>query len=61
MNITQYGEQELSLNFMNDEYLYTQACKARSFSEVKELADQNFTYSPEQLAELEQDFNDNAF
>ncbi len=61
MNITQYSDQELSLHFANDEFLYTQACKARSFDELKDLADECFTYTPEQLADLKQDFDDNAF
>jgi len=61
MNITQYSDQELSLYFSNDEYLYTQACKATEFSQLKDLANECFTFTPEQLEELEQDFKNGVF
>jgi len=60
-NITQYSDQELSLLFMNDEPLYRAACCAGSADELKELADEVFIYTPEQLTELEQDFSEGAF
>ena len=60
-NITQHSDQELSLLFLNDEPLYRSACRATSFGQIRELADELFIYTPEQLSELESDFEDGAF
>lgn len=58
-NLTSYGSGELSSWFQNDEGLYNQWMRAvghGDFSEVKELANELFIYTDEQLNELETDF-----
>ncbi len=57
-DITMHSDDELSMHFMNDEYLYDQARKASTFNEVRDLADDIFTYSTEQMNVLETDYNE---
>lgn len=60
-DLTQYGERELSMNFQNDESLYNvwnKAISREDFKIVKEEADEFFIYTPEQLEDLENDFNE---
>ena len=47
--------------FMNDEPLYNAARRAGDINELRRIADEVFIYTPEQIAELEQDFFDGAF
>jgi hypothetical protein len=58
--ITQYSDSELTLLFNNDQSLYNdyrRAVRRNDFSIVKDICDEMFEYSPEQLEELESDFN----
>ena len=57
-NITMYGDQELSLNFLNDEYLYRRMRACCTESRLRELADAEFTYTDDQWDELVQDWRD---
>lgn len=57
-DITMYGERELSLNYLNDYELYKEMQRCvrlgRTFDEFKErTVDELFTYTPEQLSDLE--------
>lgn len=59
-DLRQYSGAELSLQFNNVESLYNdymRAVRRNDFSLVKEICDDLFTYSSEQLEELEQDFD----
>jgi len=54
-NITQYSDQELSLNFMNDEGLYSDlrsAARRDDFKQLETLCNELFIYTPEQLEDL---------
>lgn len=58
--ITQYSDSELSLLFNNEEGLYNdymRAVRRNDFSIVKELCDELYEYTEEQLDELENSFN----
>ena len=58
--ITHYSDSELTLLFNNDQALYNDYMKAvrrNNFSMVKDICDEMFEYTPEQLNELENDFN----
>jgi len=57
-DITMHNDAELADMFDNDEYLYEQARMATSFSDLKDLADEYFTYTEEQLDELYSDYSD---
>ena len=56
-NITQYSDQELSLNVFNDEYFYIER---HNKPYLMALINEEFIYTPEQLAVLEQDLEDDA-
>ena len=59
-DIKHYSDQELSLLFFNDEYLYTELMKAvrrTDFTIVKELCDEYFIYTKDQLDDLADTFN----
>jgi hypothetical protein len=59
-DISHYSEQELSLLFLNDEGLYRELMRAvrrNDFSIIKELCDELFVYSKEQLDDLRETFN----
>ena len=60
-DLTQYGSQELSLVFNNTEYLYDHASRALCFNEVKDLADELYIYTDEQIEELERAYLDGMF
>ncbi len=60
-DLTMYGEQELTLQFLKDTGLYDLACSIESPSELKDLADEFFIYTDDQLAELERDYIDGSF
>lgn len=55
-DLTQYSDQELSLIVFNDGYLYNQRHKAWLMDIINEM----YRYTPEQLAELEQDLEDDS-
>ncbi len=57
-DIRKYGEQELSLNVMNDEYLYTMYMRCKDLSDLRKLADANFRYTAEQFEELHADLRE---
>ncbi len=60
-DITHYSDQELSLMFLNDEFLYRELMRAirrADFTIVKELCDEYFIYSEDQLEDLIDTFND---
>lgn len=57
-----YSNDELSLWFMNDEFLYNQASRITTDkARLKDLADEFFLYTDEQLEELYTDFEQGAF
>jgi len=53
-DLTNYGDSELSMHVFNDETLYNM----RHRSSLIPLLDEIFTYTPDQLAELETDLAD---
>lgn len=60
-DIRHYSDQELSLLFLNDEFLYKglmNAIKCNDFTIVKELCDEYFIYNKDQLEDLADTFND---
>jgi hypothetical protein len=60
-DIKHYSDQELSLMFLNDEFLYRELMRAirrADFTIVKELCDEYFIYSEDQLEDLIDTFND---
>jgi len=57
IDLTQYGEQELSLNVMNDEYLYRQFNRCDDADDLRRMCE-CFAYSDEQFAELQSDLED---
>lgn len=56
IDLTQYGEQELSLHVFNDEYLYN--IRHRMF--LKDILDDTFIYTDEQWIELQADLEQDA-
>jgi hypothetical protein len=59
-DIRHYSDSELTLLFNNDQSLYNdymRAIRRDDFGIVKDLCDELFDYTPEQLEELESDFN----
>jgi len=59
-DIKHYADQELSLLFYNDEFLYTELMRAvrrADFTIVKELCDEYFIYTKDQLDDLADTFN----
>ncbi len=59
-DITHYSDQELSLLFLNEEELYRtlmRAVRRNNFSIVKDLCDECFVYSDDQLEDLRETFN----
>ncbi len=59
-DLTGYSDQELSMNFENDESLYKcllRAARNGNFADLQELADELFIYTPEQLEDLKETFN----
>ncbi len=61
LNITQYSDNELTDNFLNDEYLYGQTLAVSDISELISLADDIFIYTPDQLSTLKQYFHNGGF
>jgi len=60
-DIKHYSDQELSLLFLNDEFLYRELMRAvrrNDFTIVKELCDEYFIYDEDQLEDLKDTFND---
>lgn len=60
-DIRHYSDQELSLLFLNDEPLYKELMRAvrrNDFTIVKELCDEYFIYTKDQLEDLADTFND---
>jgi hypothetical protein len=53
-DIRHYSDEELSINFMNDEGLYSILQNASSFDEIKELADELFICTLDQLDNLKE-------
>ena len=56
-DITMYSDEELSLLVQNDEFLYNEAQRIRIFRVFKELIDELFIYTNEQLKDLQYDFD----
>lgn len=59
-DITHYSDQELSLLFLNEEELYRELMRAvrrNDFNIVKDLCDDYFVYSEDQLEDLRDTFN----
>lgn len=59
-DISHYSVEELSLLFLNDEGLYRELMRAvrrNDFSIIKELCDELFVYSEDQLDDLRETFN----
>lgn len=60
-DITNYSNQELSLLFLNDEPLYKELMRAvrrNDFTIIKEICDEFFIYTEDQLEDLIDTFND---
>jgi hypothetical protein len=58
-NITDYSDQELSLMFLNDEFLYKEFMRAvirEDFGMLEEVARQFFVFTEDQLEELKETF-----
>lgn len=61
IDIRHYSDQELSLLFLNDEGLYTEfmrAVRRADFTVIRELCDEIFDYTQDQLDDLVDTFND---
>jgi hypothetical protein len=59
-DITHYSDQELSLMFLNDEVLYKELMRAvrqNDFTIIKEICDELFIYTEDQLEDLIDTFN----
>lgn len=60
-DITHYSDQELSLMFLNDEVLYKELMRAvrrDDFTIIKEICDECFIYTENQLEDLIDTFNE---
>jgi hypothetical protein len=60
-NITHYADQELSLMFLNDEFLYMHFIKAVirvDFAMLEEVARECFVFNDEQLEDLKETFKE---
>ena len=60
-DITHYSDQELSLMFLNDEVVYKELMRAvrqNDFTLIKEICDELFIYTEDQLEDLIDTFND---
>jgi hypothetical protein len=60
-DITNYADQELSLMFLNDEFLYKQLMRAvirEDFAMLEEVAREFFVFNDEQLEELKETFKE---
>lgn len=60
-DIRHYSDQELSLLFLNDEFLYKELMRAvrrNDFTIIRELCDEFYIYSGDQLEDLVDTFND---
>ena len=60
-NITHYADQELSLMFLNDEFLYMHFIKAVirvDFAMLEEVAREFFVFNDEQLEDLKETFKE---
>lgn len=60
-DIRHYSDQELSLLFLNDEGLYAEfmrAVRRADFTIIRELCDEIFDYTQDQLDDLVDTFND---
>ena len=57
-DITMYGEQELSLHFMNTEHLYNAMRRCALASQLREAAETWFVFTEEQWEELVADWAD---
>lgn len=59
-DITMNSDQELSLIFLNDEVSYTWlmgSVRREEFDIIEVIVEDNFIYTPEQLANLEETYN----
>jgi predicted nuclease with TOPRIM domain len=60
-NITHYADQELSLMFLNDEFLYKELMRAVirvDFAMLEEVAREFFVFNDEQLEDLKETFKE---
>lgn len=57
LDITEYTDQELSLHVLNAEDLYHEFLACDDERDLRALADRHFVYTPEQFAELLEDFH----
>ena len=60
-DIRHCSDQELSLLFLNDEFLYKELMRAvrrNDFTIIRELCDEYYIYSGDQLEDLVDTFND---
>jgi hypothetical protein len=60
-NITNYSDSELSLMFLNDEYLYSQLMRAVirvDFAMLEEVAREFFVFTEDQLEDLKETFKE---
>ena len=58
-DITHYSDQELSLMFLNDEFLYKEFMRAvirEDFAMLEEVAREFFIFNDEQLEDLKETF-----
>ena len=60
-DITHYADQELSLMFLNDEFLYKELMRAVirvDFAMLEEVAREFFVFNDEQLEDLKETFKE---
>lgn len=60
-DITHYADQELSLMFLNDEFLYKELNRAvirENFTMLEDIAREYFVFNDEQLEDLRETFNE---
>ena len=58
-DIRHYSDQELSLLFLNDEFFYKELSRAVSvekFSRLEDLVNEYFVFTPDQLDDLRETF-----
>lgn len=58
-DIRHYSDQELSLLFLNDEFFYKELSRAvlvDSFSRLEDLVNEYFVFTPDQLEDLRETF-----
>lgn len=58
IDLTQYGDQELSLHVLNDEWLYRGFLRCEDYLDLQRLVDGTFIYTRAQFEELLADLSE---